>query len=224
MEIKTLKYSELKQRFEQDANPELAAQMAAYLRNQFAFYGYQTAGRKRVYHRLIMQEKQQKRIDWQLLEQCWADPHREMQYFVCDYLIRMEKFLTFADLPRIERFVRSKQWWDTIDSLIKPIGQLGLRDHCVDELMLRWSLDPDFWVRRVAIEHQLLRKDKMNINLLAEIIENNFGSKEFFINKAIGWALRDYSKTNPRWVQQFIDDHRTALAPLSIREGSKYLK
>lgn len=224
MEIRKLKYTELKQRFEENANSELAAQMAAYLRNQFIFYGYQTPRRKKIYHRFIMQEKQQKQIDWQLLDRCWADPHREMQYFVCDYLIRMEKWLTVADLPKIERFVRSKQWWDTIDSLIKPIGRLGLRDHCVDELMLKWSLDSDFWVRRVAIEHQLLRKDKTNIDLLAEIIENNLGSDEFFINKAIGWALRDYSKTNPRWVQQFINDHRSAMATLSIREGSKYLK
>ena len=90
--------------------------------------------------------------------------------------------------------------------------------------MLQWSLDEDKWVRRVAIEHQLLRKDKMNIDLLAEIIENNLGNNEFFINKAIGWALRDYSKTNPVWVKQFIFDHQSAMAPLSIREGSKYIK
>ena len=66
----------------------------------------------------------------------------------------------------------------------------------MNDLMLAWSKDNDFWVRRVAIEHQLLRKDKMNIELLEKILENNLNSSEFFINKAIGWALRDYSKTN----------------------------
>lgn len=69
----------------------------------------------------------------------------------------------------------------------------------MNDLMLVWSKDNDFWVRRVAIEHQLLRKDKMNIELLEKILENNLNSSEFFINKAIGWALRDYSKTNPEW-------------------------
>ena len=222
--VSILNYLELKNKFEQEANSELAQHMAKYMRNQFVFYGYQSVKRKQVYHQELLAEKKQREIDWQLLDQAWNDPHREMQYFVCDYLIRMQKFLNFEDMAHLERYVRSKQWWDTIDSLIKPIGYLGLRDHRVDDLMLKWSLDPDPWVRRVAIEHQLLRKEKMNIDLLAEIIENNLGNEEFFINKAIGWALRDYSKTNPRWVKQFIIDHRRALAPLSIREGSKYLK
>lgn len=89
--------------------------------------------------------------------------------------------------------------------------------------MLAWSKDDDFWVRRVAIEHQLLRKDKMNVELLNAILENNLGSSEFFINKAIGWALRDYSKTNPNWVENFIRKHHTEMATLSIKEGRKYL-
>lgn len=89
--------------------------------------------------------------------------------------------------------------------------------------MLAWSKDNDFWVRRVAIEHQLLRKNKMNTELLEKILENNLNSSEFFINKAIGWALRDYSKTNPAWVKKFINDHYSDMAALSIKEGSKYL-
>lgn len=219
-----MNYQGLQRSFAKNANAKLAEQMAAYMRHQFEFYGYQSVARKKVYHRQLIQEKKNQQIDWHLLEQAWADTHREMQYFVCDYLNRMSKYLQFSDMHRIEKYVRSKQWWDTIDSLIKPIGRLGLRDERVDQLMLKWSLDRDKWVRRVAIEHQLLRKDKMNINLLAEIIENNLDNSEFFINKAIGWALRDYSKTNPVWVKRFIDNHHSAMAPLSIREGSKYIK
>ena len=89
--------------------------------------------------------------------------------------------------------------------------------------MLKWSQDPDLWVRRVAIEHQLLRKKKMKTALLQKIIENNLDSQDFFINKAIGWALRDCSKTNPDWVRNFIELQREHLAKLSIKEGSKYL-
>jgi len=89
--------------------------------------------------------------------------------------------------------------------------------------MLKWSVDEDFWVRRVAIDHQLGRKEKTNTDLLEKILTNNFGSKEFFINKAIGWALRDYSKTNPDWVRYFIGKYKNKMDKLSIREGSKYI-
>lgn len=146
-----------------------------------------------------------------------------MQYFAWDYLIALEKYLQFEDLDKIRQFVEEKSWWDTIDSLSKPIGKLGLRDSRVDKVMLEWSRDSNFWLRRVAIEHQLLRKKNMNVKLLNTILENNLGQEEFFINKAIGWALRDYSKTDPTWVQDFIQTHQDELASLSIKEGSKYL-
>lgn len=217
------KYQELKQKLIENSNPDLAKQMEKYLRNKFKFYGLKSPERRKSYHDLIKAEKKNKKIDWKFLDQAWSDSHREAQYFVCDYLISLEKHLTFEDIDHIFYYVKSKQWWDTIDSLIKPIGKIGLRDERVKELMLAWSKDNDFWVRRVAIEHQLLRKDKMNIELLEKILENNLNSSEFFINKAIGWALRDYSKTNPAWVRKFIENHISDMAPLSIKEGSKYL-
>ncbi len=94
-----------------------------------------------------------------------------MQYFVCDYLLAIEKYISYDDLFKIEHYVRTKQWWDTIDSLMKLYGYVGLKDQRVDQLMLDWSKDPDKWVRRVAIEHQLLRKDKMNIALLSQSLK-----------------------------------------------------
>lgn len=132
--------------------------------------------------------------------------------------------LTFEDIPAIRKFIDRKQWWDRIDSLDQVIGKIGLRDERVDALMLEWSTDEDFWVRRIAIDHQLLRKDKTNTVLLEKIIVNNFGSDEFFINKAIGWSLRDYSKTDPEWVRDFIERYRNRMDKLSIREAGKYIK
>lgn len=223
-EVKEIdKYQELKQNLIENSNPDLAKQMEKYLRNKFKFYGLKSPERRKSYRDLIKAEKKNKKIDWKLLDQAWSDSHREAQYFVCDYLISLEKYLTFEDIDQIFNYIKSKQWWDTIDSLIKPIGKIGLRDERVNDLMLIRSKDNDFWVRRVAIEHQLLRKDKMNIELLEKILENNLNSSEFFINKAIGWALRDYSKTNPEWVREFIENHVSDMAPLSIKEGSKYL-
>lgn len=217
------KYQQLKQALIKNGDPEIAKQMKSYLRNQFEFYGLKSPERRKSYHDLIKAEKKNRKVDWDFLNLAWEDEHREAQYFVCDYLIEFEKFLTFEDVDHIYNYVKSKQWWDTIDSLIKPIGKIGLRDERIDDLMLAWSKDDDFWVRRVAIEHQLLRKDKMKVELLNKILENNLNSSEFFINKAIGWALRDYSKTNPEWVRNFISDHHEDMAKLSITEGSKYL-
>lgn len=213
----------LKKEFSARANEEKANHLVGYMRNQFLFYGLQTPERRAIYHNFLKDEKKKKEVDWKLLDQAWDEEQREVQYFACDYLLAMKKYIVFDDLAKIERFVRTKQWWDTIDSSIKIYGYVGLTDNRVDDLMLKWSQDPDFWVRRVAIEHQLLRKNKMNTALLQKIIENNLDNQEFFINKAIGWALRDYSKTNPDWVRNFIELHREHIAKLSIKEGSKYL-
>lgn len=213
----------LKVQFQNKANPQQAKMLVKYMRDQFKFYGLHTPERRSCYKDFLKEEKRKKKIDWNLLNNAWEEEYRDFQYFVCDYLIAMQKFVTFDDLPKIEKFVRSKQWWDTIDSLIKPIGYLGLDDKRVDNLMLNWSQDSDFWVRRVAIEHQLLRKNKMNTQLLDQILVNNLNSREFFINKAIGWALRDYSKTNPEWVRTFINRNSDNMAKLSIKEGSKCL-
>lgn len=91
----------------------------------------------------------------------------------------LSKILTFEDISQIRRYVRQKQWWDTIDCLDRIIGGIGLEDPRVDGVMLEWSLDEDFWVRRVAIDHQLCRKERTNTALLEQIIVNNLGSGEF---------------------------------------------
>ena len=216
-------FQNLKEKFMRNADAGVAQEMQQYMKNKFLFYGYHTPARRKIYAENLKLEKKNKKIDWDLLNQAWNDPYREMQYFACDYLIALKKYLMFSDMDKIENFVRTKSWWDTIDSLIKPVGYLGLHDERVNNLMLKWSQDDNIWIRRFAIEHQLLRKDQMNTALLAKIIKNNLNSEEFFINKAIGWALRDYSKTNPKWVKSFINEYSEQLTPLSIKESSKYL-
>lgn len=218
------KYTEVRKRFEENADPENAVKMAKYMRNRFIFYGIPTPKRKKLYRDFLKEEKRNKIIDWGFLDQCYDDEHREFQYLVTDYLSELNSLLTYDDIPAIRKYIDRKQWWDTIDSLDQVIGKIGLRDERVDALMLEWSTDEDFWVRRIAIDHQLLRKDKTNTVLLEKIIVNNFGSDEFFINKAIGWSLRDYSKTDPEWVGNFIERYRNRMDKLSIREAGKYIK
>lgn len=217
-------YHSLKEQFEINGDPEKAVQMAAYMRNLFLFYGLPTPKRKAIYKEFLKAEKQKNIINWDLLDACYADEHREFQYFVVDYLSTMKKFISYDDLLHLMKYMKTKQWWDTIDGFTRIIGHIGLKDARIHDLMLTWSKDDDFWMRRIAINHQLGRKEKTNTQLLEQILVNNFGSSEFFINKAIGWSLRDYSKTNPEWVKTFIATHKNEMDALSIREASKYLK
>lgn len=162
-------------------------------------------------------------MDWDFIRACWNNPYRELQYVAMDYLTSMQKNLTPMDIPEIKDLILTKSWWDTIDGLDRIIGNIALSYPDINNTLLAWSVDENIWLRRIAIDHQLHRKDKTNTKLLAEIIINNLGSSEFFINKTIGWSLRDYSKTNPEWVKCFIEKHKKQLAPLSIKEASKYI-
>lgn len=218
------KYVLIKNLFEKNKNEPQAIKMANYMRNLFKFYGIESSKRKSLYKDLLKQEKINKVIDWDFLDRCYQDEYREFQYLVYDYLLTMKKYITFNDVPKIKTYIQSKEWWDTIDFFSKVIGNIGMFDNKIDDLMLEWSLDEDFWLRRIAIDHQLGRKEKTNHSLLEKIITNNLGSEEFFINKAIGWSLREYSKTNPKWVRAFIDKYHLQMNKLSIKEASKYIQ
>lgn len=117
----------------------------------------------------------------------------------------------------------TKSWWDTVDILDRVVGSLVYDKPELEKIILQWSLSDNIWLRRVAIDHQLLRKEKTDVHLMEKILLNNLDQTEFFINKAIGWALRDYSKTNPDWVASFIEKNKERMAELSIKEASKYL-
>lgn len=215
------KYTQIKEQFEKYKDKEKADKMAKYMKNKFEFYGIPTPLRKNIYKELLKKEKNIPTIDWQLLDQCFQDEHREFQYFVIDYLKIKNKFIAFEDVEKIKKYIQTKEWWDTIDGFDAIIG--NILDPRLDDLMLQWSKDDDFWLRRIAIDHQLSRKDQTNEDLLKQIIINNLGSDEFFINKAIGWSLREYSKTNASWVENFIKEYDHQMSSLSIKEASKYL-
>lgn len=217
------KYLEIKSIFEKNQNKDNAIKMASYMRNKFKFYGLSTPVRRSFYKEFLKKQKLNKIVDWSFLDSCYEDEYREFQYLVIDYLVAMQKYLTYDDVPKIFKYIKSKQWWDTIDGFDKIIGDIAFSDVRINNLMLKWSVNEDFWVRRIAIDHQLCRKEKTNTELLEKIIINNFGSNEFFINKAIGWSLRDYSKTNPDWVKKFLEKYKDKMNKLSIKEASKYL-
>jgi 3-methyladenine DNA glycosylase AlkD len=208
--------------FRSATDPEKAAPMSAYMRNQFPFLGIKTPERKKLC-RDFLKDAAGQAVDWDFVFKCWAQPEREFQYLAIEYLTKVKSALTTDDIPKLREISVSKSWWDTIDGLDVIIGDIALRYPEVNETLLQWSTDENFWLRRIAIDHQLKRKDKTDTALLERIIVNNFGQTEFFINKAIGWSLREYSKTNPDWVRDFIERHRSEMAALSVREGGKYV-
>ncbi|MFF1383056.1 DNA alkylation repair protein [Arthrobacter sp. NPDC058288] len=127
-------------------------------------------------------------------------------------------------LPVYEEIIRTGAWWDLVDGVAHRICAL-LQAHRpeLDRMLRSWSRDPDMWVRRSAITAQLGAKAATDPELLASVIEANLADREFFIRKAIGWALREYAKTDPAWVRQFVAGHETALSPLSRREALRNL-
>ncbi|MDY0236591.1 MAG: DNA alkylation repair protein [Gudongella sp.] len=211
------------QELEKNTDDEKAYYMSKYMRDQFSFLGIKTPKRKETTNPYFKKVKKIEHIDWEFVDFCWKKPYREAQYVAIDYLNMMKDFLVVEDIDKIKALLINKSWWDTVDGFHRTIGHIALKYPEIDKTMIEWSLDENFWLRRVAIDHQLNRKEKMKEELLEEIIVNNLDQDEFFINKAIGWALRDYSKTSPEWVRKFIDKYREKLSNLSIREASKYI-
>lgn len=212
-------YNEMKVLRDEDA----AIKMKAYMRDKFEFLGVKTPERKKACKGFYNNVKKDNYVDWEFVNSCWENKYREMQYVAVGYLAIKQNLLNPLDVDKLKRLAQTKSWWDTIDGLDRIVGNIALSYPEVNNTLLKWSVDEDFWLRRIAIDHQLTRKDKTNTELLEEIIKNNFGQKEFFINKAIGWSLREYSKTNPNWVRNFIEKHKDKMASLSIKEASKYI-
>ena len=216
-------FNKLYEEMIQHKNEEQARQMSEYMLNKFEYIGIKTPERRKIFKNFFKEYKNEEQIDWEFVNKCWENKYREFQYIAADYLKNMKDKLTRDDIPKLKQLILKKSWWDTIDNLDMTIGALALKDSNVNKILLEWSIDENIWLRRIAIDHQLLRKEKTNTELLEKVLENNLGQAEFFINKSIGWALRDYSKTNPEWVKNFIKKNKEKMAKLSIREASKYL-
>lgn len=206
---------------EAGANAEKAAGMSAYLKDQFAFLGIQKPEREALTKEFLKAKKKESGVDWAFIEQCYARREREFHYIAVDYVLLMKDRFVPEDLSRIESLITRNSWWDTVDMYNIPIGCMLLKYPQTSGTLRYWMTSDNIWLRRMSIIFQLHLKKDTDLELLTEAIERNLGSKEFFINKAIGWALREYSKTDPEWVRTFLKSHE--LAPLSVREASKYI-
>jgi 3-methyladenine DNA glycosylase AlkD len=215
----------LKTLFQTHADPAQAGPMKKYMRDQFEYLGIKSPQFKELMKQFIAANGMPpiKELD-AVLRDLWSLPPRELQYAATSLLGRSEKQLPSGFIRTIEYMIVNKSWWDTVDTISG--GALGVHFRRYPEVreryLAKWRASENFWLRRATILFQLNYKRETDFKLLSEIICENLGSKEFFINKAIGWSLRQYARVDPEAVRQFVE--ATPLHPLSRREALKHLE
>jgi len=208
--------------FYNNRNEENAVPMAKYMKNQFPFLGLKKPDRTALSKGFLNEKKKDKEIDWDFIFRCYELPEREFQYLAIDYMSKVANLFQPDDMKRIEKLITTKSWWDTVDAISPIVGHIAMKYPEIKETILtKWMESDNIWLKRVSILFQLKYKDKTDTEFLKKAILKNANTNEFFINKAIGWALREYSKTNKEWVRSFIENNK--LSKLSVREGSKYI-
>jgi len=211
--------------FENNRNELQAEPMRKYMKDLFPFLGIKKPERNKILKQFYLQTGILKEeFHQEFVIKLWEHAEREYQYAALDYIEKSLKKLGKENLTLMEYMITKKSWCDTVDMLAsKPVGMIAKgHPEVIKETIEGWAYGDHLWLRRSAILFQLKYKDQTNEELLYRYIEQNAESKEFFIQKVIGWVLREYSKTNPTSVKRFIETH--SLSALSVREGSKYLK
>jgi 3-methyladenine DNA glycosylase AlkD len=211
--------------FAQNADPSQAVPMKKYMRDQFQYLGIKSPQFKLLMKQLLDKNGLPPVTELDsIARDLWSLPEREYQYVATSLIGRLEKQLPLDFIRTFEDLLTHKSWWDTVDSLAG--GSIGVhfrRFPAVREKYLtKWRRSDNFWLRRTTILFQLNYKGETDFDLLSGLIRENLGSKEFFINKAIGWALRQYARTDPQAVKKFVK--ATPLHPLSRREAMKHLE
>ncbi|MGN7199973.1 DNA alkylation repair protein [Arthrobacter sp. SAFR-044] len=204
------------------ADPARAAEAQAYMKSALPSLGVRVPGVRRVVAQAARTYPPQSAAQLRatVLDLWRTSTFREEKYAAIDLTADR---LVAADLdmiPAYEEIIRTGAWWDFADGVSGRICTL-LQAHPgeMSRLLRQWSQDPDLWIRRAAITAQLRAKAATDTQLLGAVIEPNLADREFFIRKAIGWALREYAKTAPQWVEAFAARHRDAMSPLSRREA-----
>ena len=225
MDLQTL-VSMLEKKMAAQGSGVTADKMQQYMRNQFQFFGLPKPERqaltKAFWNNNVFPTGENLRI---LVDLLWEHPCREMQYHALDLLVHQKQQLDLTWIPFLLDLGRRKSWWDTID-IIAPnlIGAILLRyPDQIDYYSHLWIRDQNIWIQRIALLFQLKYKEKTKAETLLVTISYRAASKEFFVQKAAGWALRTYAKIDAEVVADFIRENNEKLSALTIREGSKYL-
>ncbi len=220
-------YPEIVNAFEAHANPEIAAKQKAYLKDKFEFYGIKSPQRREIQRPFLLKsnlpdkENAQKTIQ----NSAYKSDKRELHYLSIEWFIKYKKEYEKEDIHFIEYLITTNSWWDSVDSISSNIcGPYFLK--FVEErknILPTWIRSKNMWLNRSAMLFQLKYKDKTDTTWLAKSIEPHFSSKEFFLQKATGWILREYAKTNPNWVKNYLIKNQHKMANLSVREATKHI-
>lgn len=210
--------------FQKNQEVGRAAAMSKYLRDQFVFYGLPTLLRRQLISVFLKEQGYPETNQlMQIVNAAYLQPEREWHYFALELLIKMRKNLRPTDLPFLKTLILQHSWWDTIDTIApKLVGFLVEKNRDLFTTIDEWATDSNFWIRRSAILCQLKWKEKTDFHRLTNYCIQNADSKEFFIQKAMGWALREYAYVEPHLVSTFITTH-PHLPKLTIREAAKHL-
>jgi 3-methyladenine DNA glycosylase AlkD len=208
--------------FKKYSDPATATGMRAYMRDQFDFCGIKTPLRKELFKRFLKDYGLPPLKDLpQVVEELWELPEREFQYCAIEFLLRLKKQLSPEHIPLMEYMITHKSWWDTVDG-IAPNG-IGAVFKKHPELIIpkteEWIASGNIWLQRSAILFQLKYKDDTDLDLLFKTILLFKNSKEFFIQKAMGWALREYAWRHPQLVVDFVQSNE--MPALTKREALK---
>ncbi|MCP5455459.1 MAG: DNA alkylation repair protein [Thermotogae bacterium] len=210
--------------FYNSRNSENAAAMKKYMGNRFEFIGIKKPERALLSKEFLKEKKKDNKADWHMIFELYSLEEREFQYLAIDYLSVVKKILVFEDIINIQELITEKSWWDTSDSIDNIVAHMALSDPGIKrDIISKWVKSDNVWLKRVSILFQLKYKENTDTDFLKYAVSENYGTNEFFVDKAIGWALREYSKTNPGWVRDFITQNREDLSSLSYREAVKYI-
>jgi 3-methyladenine DNA glycosylase AlkD len=216
---------EIKKTFAKNADASIAAGAKAYLLHQFEFYGIKTPLRRQLskefYKANPIKDHNELNV---IVKACFAEPQRELHYFAIELLGHHKKLWSKKTLPLIEWIITHYSWWETVDSTnTHVISKFFLQfPEFINEYTYKWNRSDNKWLKRMSLLFQLTYREKTNTTLLTEYIEHTQLEEDFFIRKAIGWALRAYTYTDSKWVVQFVKAH-PKLSPLSKREALKHL-
>ncbi|GAB4145182.1 MAG: DNA alkylation repair protein [Bacteroidia bacterium] len=208
--------------FLENSDPERAEGAKAYMRNLFDFYGLSSPIRKSLAAGYIKENGVPDISELEnIIELCWKNPNREMQYFGMDLAVKLRKKLRKEDIALIEYMITEKSWWDTVDMVAARCAGEYFRKFPeeIEKKTEEWIRSGNMWLMRSALLLQLHYKKETDTELLEQLILKCRTHKDFFIRKAIGWSLRQYAKSNPTWVKKFAKEHE--LSPLSIKEALK---
>ena len=215
----------IQQEFQLNSNKEIAIAQKQYMKNKFEFYGIKSPLRRELQKLFLVQKYLPAKEELEfIVKELWLIPQRELQYFTQELVQKYSKQFTKEDIELFEFMIINKSWWDSIDFI--AVNLLGVYfekyPKQIEPYIKKWLKSDNIWLQRSAVLFQLKYKQQLNTGLLTRIINSLLGSKEFFINKAIGWILREYGKVNPLWVKEFVAN--TALSNLSRREAMRLLK